>query len=646
MFPVGRYIQRPHPLALFAAVTLVSVAGLAWLSWRVLAQDQALERQRLLDKCELSAGGAVAILTRQLAELQKLLDTASPPIPKPHIAILSFRGESLETAHGLPLPYLPAPPQRPGPPPDRFIEGERLEFRQRQPLQAAEHYQRLAADPEPSVRAGALLRLARVHRGAGQLPQALKAYATLETCSGLLIDGESAEMLARVGKAELFAQQGDKASLRREAAEIVRALSDGRWSLRRGSYELLSEQTRAWLAAPQPPGASPEALAMAAAADTIWRQWKDTQLAHDPPAGRKTLWIDGTPILALWQTQPGRLVLLVAGSNLLETALAPLESDEDRPVTIALEDPNGTFITDAPNQSSPVRAIKTASSTGLPWTVHAIPAGAVQSTLSGQGRLLLAALGLMILFVVTATAFVARSISRELAVARLQSDFVAAVSHEFRSPLTTIMQLSELLARGRVSSPEKSQSFYEMMLRESRRLHTLVEGLLDFGRFESGRYEYRFQPLDIAALTQNVIAEFSSSATQPLPQIEFQQSASPLLVNADREAIGRVLWNLLDNAVKYSPGQPAIWVAINAAPGHAVVSIRDSGIGIPPCEQSAIFAKFVRGVEAKERSIQGTGFGLTMARMIVQAHRGTIEVESAPGRGSTFHVHLPLVKST
>jgi signal transduction histidine kinase len=630
MLSGNRLRGSPRPLVLFAGVTLVSVAGLAWLSWRVVAQDQAVERQRWLDRCELAADSAVAQLHRRLADLQHLLeeiaDGRNPGLPAEGVAVLAFRGESLDAARGAKLPYYPAPPETSDRFADRFVEAEAVEFREKQPLQAAELYQRLARDSEPAVRAGALIRLARAWRRADRPALALESYAALERLGGVLVDGEPAEMMARLGRAEIHAQAGDRPALRKEAAEVALALAEGRWFLRRGSYELLAEQARAWLGGPLPREPSSEALALAAAVETAWLQERTA------PRGRKSYWANDRAVLALWETRPGRLVLLAAAPSYLTAALGRLGDIE-----ISLEDT-------APS----LRAVKTAVLTGLPWTVYAAPAGrdALSGALSGQARLLLAALGLMTLFTVVATVFVVRSISRELAVARLQTDFVAAVSHEFRSPLTTIMQLSEMLVRGRVSGEEKRQSFYEMLLKESRRLHTLVEGLLNFGRFESGRYEYRFQIIDLAEFAQGVVGEFSASAAHAHPSVEFRPDGAPIPVKADRDALGRVLWNLLDNAAKYSPGEETIWVEVANGAAGALLSVRDRGIGIPPDERKTMFTKFVRGAEARQRSIQGAGIGLAMAQTIVEAHGGAIEVESAPGQGSTFRVLLPAVRET
>jgi signal transduction histidine kinase len=115
-------------------------------------------------------------------------------------------------------------------------------------------------------------------------------------------------------------------------------------------------------------------------------------------------------------------------------------------------------------------------------------------------------------------------------------------------------------------------------------------------------------------------------------------------IRGDRESLARVFWNLLDNAVKYSPEHLTVWVDLSEAGKRLMVRVRDQGLGIPAAEQKEIFRKFVRGAASKTASIRGTGVGLAMARQIVAAHGGDITVESEPGQGSVFTVLLPVTE--
>ena len=637
----------PRPVTLFAGITLVFLAALAWLSWRVIAQDRAVERQRWLERCEVAAENASAQLTRQLAELQSALANATAgravQIPAQGIALLIFRGESLEATPGTKLPYYPALRAAPESAPDRFIAAEALEFREKQPLKAAALYAQLREHRDPEVRAAALVRLARVYRKAKLTAKALEAYAALAGMGSVMVEGDPAEMLARLGSAEVYMERSDAVALKREASAITAALAEGRWVLRRSSYEYLEEQCREWLGGALSAEPPLESLALADVAETLYVQWKNGALNIDSPNPRKSLWARDRSVLAFWNSEDGQLSLLCAGPSYLKTILGQAPGAEANLPEIVLEDPEGHRVLGSADNASALRVVRMASLTGLPWTIYAVPSNprALADRLSAQAKVLLIALALMIFFALAAAVFVARSISRELAVARLQSDFVAAVSHEFRSPLTTIMQLSEMLVRGRVSSDERRTQFYDTLLGESRRLHGLVESILNFGRVESGKYHYDFRAADLGELAHEVVEDFSKSAAEQGHSVEFRRDGGPLPVRADREALGRALRNLLDNAVKYSPEHPIIRVEVAGDKNFATLSVRDRGLGIPPHEQKAIFTKFVRGAAAKERSIKGTGIGLAMAQAILEAHGGTIEVESVPAEGSVFRMRLP-----
>jgi signal transduction histidine kinase len=236
--------------------------------------------------------------------------------------------------------------------------------------------------------------------------------------------------------------------------------------------------------------------------------------------------------------------------------------------------------------------------------------------------------------------FINRAVLRELKVARLQSDFVAAVSHEFRTPLTTIRQLSEMLVRGRFSSEERRRQFCETLLRESDRLHKLVEGLLDFARFETGGSAYRFETIEAGEFVRGIVAEFEQRVASQGFHIELAAPEGEIRVRVDRESLTRAIENLLDNAVKYSPDCRTIWVDLQREAGRVSITVRDQGLGIPPHEQREIFEKFVRGADSKALRIKGTGIGLAMVRTIVQAHGGEILLDSKPGQGSRFTMVL------
>ena len=240
--------------------------------------------------------------------------------------------------------------------------------------------------------------------------------------------------------------------------------------------------------------------------------------------------------------------------------------------------------------------------------------------------------------------FIMRAIDREQAVARLQSEFVSAVSHEFRTPLTSLRQLSEMLSKGRVPTEDLRQKSYDILSRESERLQRLVESLLDFGRIEARAFRYHYEHFDPVTLVGDLVAEFQEKAAAQGYHVELELAGEYSLIHADREALGLALRNLLDNAVKYSPDCRTVWVEMARERGRLAIRVRDQGMGIPALEQKEIFKRFVRGTGSRAANIQGTGIGLAMARHIVEALDGEIRLESEPGRGSTFTILLPMEK--
>lgn len=236
--------------------------------------------------------------------------------------------------------------------------------------------------------------------------------------------------------------------------------------------------------------------------------------------------------------------------------------------------------------------------------------------------------------------FTFRGIQRELAVARLQAEFVSAVSHEFRTPLTSMRQLSEMLSKGRIISEDRRQQYYDVLARESERLHRLVEGLLNFGRAEAGTVRYHFEPLELSELIRTVAEEFQRQADRC--RVEMSLAAAPCRIRGERELLSLAVWNLLDNASKYSPECRTIWVDLTRNGTQTAIAVRDQGIGIPPGERRRIFKKFFRGAGTAASGVKGTGIGLAMVDHVARAHRGRVLLESEVGRGSTFTLLLPV----
>jgi signal transduction histidine kinase len=193
-----------------------------------------------------------------------------------------------------------------------------------------------------------------------------------------------------------------------------------------------------------------------------------------------------------------------------------------------------------------------------------------------------------------------------------------------------------------VSSPEKVLESGERVETVAMRLSHLVENILDFSRIESGRKAYRFEDTDLAELVRSGAAACAARSRGAGFQITVDVEPGLPRLPLDPSAIEQALGNILENAVKYSGDGRAIEVAVVRRGDEAVVSVHDRGIGIPRHEQQRIFERFHRVGGSLVHDVRGVGLGLAIVRHIVEAHRGRVEVESEPGRGSTFSVVLPL----
>src|SRR4051812_23280821 len=233
----------------------------------------------------------------------------------------------------------------------------------------------------------------------------------------------------------------------------------------------------------------------------------------------------------------------------------------------------------------------------------------------------------------TGAIFVWRAVRSQLAISRLQTDFLYALSHEVRTPLTSMRQLTESLATGRVPNEAWRQTYYEILNRESETLVQLVDRLLDFGRVEAGVLEYRFELLDVGELIGRVATEFQQRVSDLGYTISLDNQALGCTLKADRDALSRSLWNLLDNAVKHSPDCKTIWVTAARSGNRLEIAVRDKGVGIPKEDQKRIFNFFVRGQSSKSAQARGTGLGLAIVDILVQAHGGEVRLDSKPGEG-------------
>jgi signal transduction histidine kinase len=234
------------------------------------------------------------------------------------------------------------------------------------------------------------------------------------------------------------------------------------------------------------------------------------------------------------------------------------------------------------------------------------------------------------------------NVRREIRLSRLKSDFVANVSHELKTPLALIRLFAETLELGRVPSPDKAQQYYRVINKESQRLTQLINNILDFSRIEAGRREYRFAPTDVTRIVDEVLESYRFPIEQQGFTLEVHASEDIPAIEVDKEALSQALINLLNNAIKYSREEKYIRVDVKRDADRVLLSVTDRGIGVAKSEQKKIFEKFYRAEDSLVHETKGSGLGLSLVRHIVEAHGGEVQVESSPGKGSTFTLVLPI----
>jgi signal transduction histidine kinase len=239
-----------------------------------------------------------------------------------------------------------------------------------------------------------------------------------------------------------------------------------------------------------------------------------------------------------------------------------------------------------------------------------------------------------------------RGAARARELARLKSDFVSTVSHELKTPLTSIRMFAEMLEHGVArDDTEKMARYQRVIVQESQRLGLLIANLLDYAQIEKGTRRYTPSRQEIAGLARHAVTTFESlrhpEGVRNSIEVTVSSGAAHAEVEADRDVVVQALLNLLANAAKYGGTEHPIEVSVGADETAAWIAVRDHGPGIPPSEQARIFREFYRAPEAYRSNVEGTGLGLALVKRHIEALGGTVEVASAVGQGATFTIRLP-----
>jgi signal transduction histidine kinase len=254
------------------------------------------------------------------------------------------------------------------------------------------------------------------------------------------------------------------------------------------------------------------------------------------------------------------------------------------------------------------------------------------------------AAGALLLGAGAALFFTYRAAAREMEASRMKAEFVSSVSHEFRTPLSAIDALLERLESGKVRDEEMLRRYYRASRQEVQRLTGMVNQLLDLSRLNEGGKEFSFGTIDLNRLAEDAIQSFRNLGfgERLVPALAPE---GPLSVSADPDAAYQCIHNLIDNALKYSPAGSTVTIGSGRRDGEVFLRVSDRGSGIAPDERELVFEQFYRAKSADVGGVQGAGIGLALVKRIMQAHGGTVTLDSRLGEGSTFQLTFPEAKA-
>jgi signal transduction histidine kinase len=664
--PWLRFLFSPSQrlVGVFLVFILLPGTFLGVFALRILRQEGQLVRQRTRERLERMAKEIGRDLDSEfrrweeavrLAAREGTLDTGTfPKIIRQALeqlgggVLLSMFDESLKTVPSGALLYVltNAPAQRTleSRPPSTFVEAESLEIEQKDYRSAILAYRSLLDSADTELRPMLLQRLARTLRKADRLDEAIGAYRDLQRLDTIWLGGLPSDLIAQSELCSLAAERGDVAELAAMAFALYRDLTGGKWLLDRPRYLYYSDCCRSWCRESQVEVGEFNQLQMIEERKLALSRAAE-ELLNEP---RRVLTGKTETHLAFWHSNPFTAVVLSESflglhwwPRIISTQAADLDA--------ALYSTDGHALFGSPPTETPPFAImQDVRIDGMPWLIQVWPSepAAIYADMRQKQNLSMVILVFVAALLVFGSYITVRIVRRELEIARMRADFVSTVSHEFRSPLTGIRQLGEMLLDGRAIDERKQRRYFKMIVQESDRLTRLVENILDFSRMEEGRKEYRFEPLNTSRWLQRLVADFEMEIATDGVAVETGIPEGLPPISADSEALGSAVHNLLDNAVKYSPGVKVVWLDAEAAGGEVRIAIRDRGVGISERDRKHIFDRFYRADGEISKRIKGAGLGLSLVRHIVTAHGGKVEYESRVGEGSTFSIRIPVAPVT
>jgi len=579
------------------------------------------------------------------------------------------------------LPSVIAKSLPPQPRPYALLLGQQQEFQQKRYQEALTSYQRVFAQvSDRQAKAEALNAIARVRRKSNLLADAIKSYKTIAQDYGDIPmgGGMPSGLAAQLELGDLFLAIDDADSAVQTFIRLYQSLIHAEWMLEKSQYEFFARQVEKSIDeifsqnAPMPSYQS--TFRMLKGEEKKQREITERLLTFQENAApnllakvprnmgnpsnalkRFTLDIAGRTYLV---SIPGEREgngnqvsefwgLLLNSEQLKADLLSPVikqhVSSED--IHWIVKGRDGQDILKSDDSASGSMTVRAYFAGNFPpWSLDLYQQNPrlFETLLTSRRGIYLYMFVLLAGILMFGLTLTIRIVTHELELGKMKSDFVSTVSHEFKSPLTSIRQLSEMLQTGRVPSEERRQRYYNVLLEQSERLSLLIDNILDFAKMEEGKKEFEFEMVDMGTLLKELISTIQQQVRHEGFTVQAEIDTPLPSIRADRAAITQAITNLIDNAIKYSAGTKEVHIRGFTENQYLIIIVQDFGVGIAPEEIDKVFERFYRGGDELTRTVKGSGLGLTLVKQIVQAHHGSVHVESEPGRGSTFSIRLPL----
>jgi len=657
--------------ALFVAAILIPGCVLAYFSVQNVGSQKELAEKRLQEEEQGLAAELGDFLRDELTKTATAFfaaanrgnpDRREPALPA-DLRSLVGRAFSVDAAGRLLWPrYAEAVAAgEPAPESARFItlfsSAEAAEFRGRNPDEAARLY-RDAADAarQPSKRAAAINGLARVLAKSGRADPAVSQYQLLLERYGSLPD-EDGVAFGRYALHQLTRIRAEDPTCVVDALSTLLSGLDGGEEPLTDQTEPLLQDVEDWLKRNPGIAAASESIprqvsVLRSRLDFVTRDARSIEFfqSKDPaafpmldlgPFGAVAGEVAGSPRLYIVHRTASRPDIVGFEVHLDHLRAAVRERAARIPTRLEM-DVDIVARGDSRYADRSATALRDLSPLVPGWRVSIRPRdpGIVSRYVSRQRWIYGTTLALLVAGMVLGVVLVLRDLSRERRLSQLRTDFVTNVTHELKTPLTSIRMFAETLQLGRTSSDAERQESLDVIVGETRRLSRLINTVLDFSKIERGQKQYRMADLNVSELVRSALNTLKYSLEEQAFTLEAEIERG-VKVRGDADALEQAVLNLMDNAVKYSHRDKWLRIDLSSRDHLVYLRVSDKGIGIPDGEQRRIFEKFYRSRAGSDGEAGGAGLGLTVVQHIVDAHGGRIEVESTVGEGSRFTIVLP-----